>query len=586
MPDVADIRSRADGATLATAAGDALGWPNEDRGRRTGGGSEPKLEFIEWRRRDGGRYAAHEETIGAGEYSDDTQLVLALARARGAGADWWERWTQVELPLWLFYERGGGTATKRAARAWAAGKEPWAGEERDRYFEAGGNGVAMRVLPHVLVGCRDDDFTDTAGSVVKDGITTHGHPIALVGALGYAYALWVAVRREDVLDYGALVANVTDAAATWSPLPDDLPQSWRDAADEHATGDYSTGWTETVAAFVDLLGVAASGMAEGALSVDRETLEELGAFDRRVNGAGTVTAASAIFLASRYASRPAQGLVAAAFATGADTDTVAAMAGGLLGAINGDEWLQGIARRLQDVRYLVRMSQSLIRGSGGDVPPARPQEMRRLWRTLAEIPSGSDLTLPDGRRGRLDGVANLPTKTRHDIIVYTVRTSDGQTLFMKKVSRLQSGANGATAQPPATERSVAPSRVSSARRALVAIEATDFERSVTFYRDLIGLELTRLTDDYASFGGVVVLVATNGAPSQESQLELTSEVPVHFRPRLLVFVSGDDLEPLRARLVEAAVQVTDLDVVRGGRRHFSCLDPDGMLVELREPNGG
>src|SRR5215211_5272005 len=127
MPDVVDIRARAEGAMLATAVGDALGWPQEDRSGRVGGrrAVEPRLEFSEWRRREGGRYAAHEEAIGAGEYSDDTQLVLALARALRAGDSWWERLTEVELPFWLFYERGGGAATKRAARSWANGKPPW-----------------------------------------------------------------------------------------------------------------------------------------------------------------------------------------------------------------------------------------------------------------------------------------------------------------------------------------------------------------------------------------------------------------------------------------------------------------------------
>jgi ADP-ribosylglycohydrolase/catechol 2,3-dioxygenase-like lactoylglutathione lyase family enzyme len=583
MPDLADIRRRAEGAMLATAAGDALGWPNENRGGRAGPRSEPKMEFIQWRRRTGGRYAAHEETIGAGEYSDDTQLILAGARARRGGEGWRERWTQVELPLWLFYERGGGAATKRAARAWASGKEPWTGEGRDRYFDAGGNGVAMRVLPHVLVGCGSEDFAETAEAIVQDGITTHGHPIALVGALAYAHALWLALRRERTLDYGALIESVGDAVKTWSPLPDGLPPSWRDAADEHAEGEYQLHWSETVAALVDLLSVAAAGMAEGALSVDAETLAQLGAFDGHVGGAGTVTAASAIYLASRYASRPEQGLIAAAFAQGADTDTLAAMSGGLLGAINGEDWLRGIARQIQDATYLANLSRSLIVAGDGAAPSSRPREMRRLWRTLAQTPVGDEITLPDGRHGRLAKVSDLPTKTRHEITVFTFQVDDGQTLFMKKIARSQ-GENDGSGDKPGTDAQAAthPSR---SRRAVIAIEACDIDRSVAFYSDLVGLELTRRTDDYVNFAGLIVLVAGNGSSTARTQFELTPEASFALRPRVLVFVAACDFDQLRGRLVDAAVVTTEVDVARGGRRHFSCLDPDGTVVELREANG-
>ena len=74
---------RAVGAMLGAACGDALGWPNE----RIGKSKAPKepqgplKEFRSWIRRTGGRFFPHEETIEAGEYSDDTQLILCLSRS-------------------------------------------------------------------------------------------------------------------------------------------------------------------------------------------------------------------------------------------------------------------------------------------------------------------------------------------------------------------------------------------------------------------------------------------------------------------------------------------------------------------------
>ena len=104
-------------ALVAFAAGDALGWPQEQNSRRSRqlDKTTPTLSFIEWTKRLGGRFQPHEETIGPGEYSDDTQLVLATARSLSHGNRWPEILSRQELPVWLLYERGGGRSTKRAA---------------------------------------------------------------------------------------------------------------------------------------------------------------------------------------------------------------------------------------------------------------------------------------------------------------------------------------------------------------------------------------------------------------------------------------------------------------------------------------
>lgn len=107
-----------------------------------------------WIQRAGGRFYAHEEEIKAGEYSDDTQLIIATGRSLLESDDWYQVLTEVELPLWTAHERGGGGATKRAAASWLSGKPPWTTPAADqrRYFEAGGNGVIMRILPHCVWG--------------------------------------------------------------------------------------------------------------------------------------------------------------------------------------------------------------------------------------------------------------------------------------------------------------------------------------------------------------------------------------------------------------------------------------------------
>ena len=191
------LTEKAQGAFLGAAVGDALGWPQEDRSSRVGTQTQtnpqvPVAVFQRWTRRAGGRYYSHEETILPGEYSDDTQLLICTARSLLHSTQWWHHLARRELPLWTLYERGGGKATKRAAEIWLAGREPWsAGEKTDRknYYEAGGNGVAMRIMPHCLLGGAEAEFGNIARNIVADGLCTHGHPRALVGALAYGYAV-------------------------------------------------------------------------------------------------------------------------------------------------------------------------------------------------------------------------------------------------------------------------------------------------------------------------------------------------------------------------------------------------------------
>ena len=106
------------GAFLGAAVGDALGWPNEMPARRVrgsnGGDASLRTGFETWRRRSGGRFMPHEEVIRAGEYSDDTQLLLCSARSLLRGGAWLDHLVSKELPTWRLYQRGGGGATNRA----------------------------------------------------------------------------------------------------------------------------------------------------------------------------------------------------------------------------------------------------------------------------------------------------------------------------------------------------------------------------------------------------------------------------------------------------------------------------------------
>ena len=349
--DAAVPLTKAEGAFLALAAGDALGWPQEIRRNvrsNASGTSSPRIEFQTWTRRTGGRYRPYEETIGAGEYSDDTQLTLAVARSRtNHGANWWKAFMRVELSRWTIYERGGGGATKRAAQAWLAGGPPWQSGKTDavrRYFDEGGNGVAMRVLPHALFLAGQDDPAVLVHDVVRDGAATHGHPRALVDATACAYAEW--------------------------------------------------------------------------------------------------SLAAAAYLAARHAAQPAQGVLRAAFERGADTDTLAAMTGGLLGCLAGDEWLPEPWRDVQDAAYLRYIAGRVVQGPAGaeqrpvETPAAPPSILTDLARN-----GDHEVVLSESTRVQATALpAPNPLSMSITIRAWRLTTSEGQTLYVTKDAQLKRAA--------------------------------------------------------------------------------------------------------------------------------------------------
>ena len=430
--------AKAEGALLGLAAGDALGWPQEMQRS----GTSPRIEFQTWTRRGGGRFRPYEEIIDAGAYSDDTQLALAVARSRTShDTDWWKAFATVELPLWTLYERGGGGATKRAARAWIDGGPPWKVAKRDavrRYFDAGGNGVAMRVLPHALFLAGSDDPNGLVREVVFDGSATHGHPRALVGAAAYAYAAWSLARRTGTLGFGELLDLLLDESSAWGTFPrsERGGGTWLTAA-EGVTDGYERIWSQTVGEMRTLLEVARRGVRAGALADDHAVLAELGCFGSS-KGSGAVTAAAAAYLAARHAAQPRQGVVRAAFESGADTDTLAAMTGGLAGCLAGVEWIPRPWLDVQDAGYLRRMAGRLAAGPDGAdrrAVPARP-DLQAILSELARNRDGDvdDIVLGNGMGAKAEALTD-PRAIAKSIAVraWRLTTADGQTLYVTKV---------------------------------------------------------------------------------------------------------------------------------------------------------
>lgn len=93
-------------ALVCAMVGDSMGWVTEFQSQWFNRNiTLPVTNCVSWKRKTGGRWYGHYENVEKGEYSDDTQLMLATLRSLQY-SNWFEYLAMVELPLWTPYARG------------------------------------------------------------------------------------------------------------------------------------------------------------------------------------------------------------------------------------------------------------------------------------------------------------------------------------------------------------------------------------------------------------------------------------------------------------------------------------------------
>lgn len=576
--------SKCVGAMLGAAFGDALGWPNErvaksNASKQTQGRLH---DFKRWTRRSGGRFFPHEEIIEEGEYSDDTQLILCLSRSFQKGEAWWDHFTQVELPFWSVYERGGGGATKRAVESWLDGVAPWSPNRKPqdvkRYYDAGGNGVAMRVLPHVLL-LGEKEFPKIATNIFLDGIATHGHPRALLGALAYGFALWAAFRKDSKLAYGELVEELIKNVDLWSALPTtpSIPPEWRSQA-EKSLQDYMKLWESAKAEVMEYLEVCRAELSKGALSLDDDVLKKLQCFNSKISGAGTVAAIASVYLASRHAADPINGVVKAAFAIGSDTDTIASMSGGLLGCINGSDWLSPVKQGIQDAAYIEKNSFRLANGHIDDKPTHEVVKRSLLKNWIDDVviaPDSSEVSLPDCRKAKVNrGRDYIGRSGKFKVEFRRLTTEDGQIIYLNKISK---GDFEPIASSPKQTSVSHQQPISKSRGCGSKITVASFEKAIWFYRDCLGLTVKKQSSDVVVFDQGLVLVP----------LSYTNNVPQGIQLRAMLYIQATNISERFRWVKESDLQIVTALAPWGktGMLFFRSLDPDGNVVEVFSADG-
>lgn len=361
---------------LWSAYGDALGFITELCNKsglehRTRGISHI-TKLLRWTRRIGGQYGINVE-LPIGSYSDDTQLRLATSRSiRGDGSFDVQMFSKVELPVWLSYAFGAGIGTKTAAKSLRKRPIQWNSNffrsNYSRYIQGGGNGAAMRIQPHVWSARPSKTDAEVLKNIVRNAVVTHGHSRAIVGAAFHGLSLLHTLKQLNIPDPPAWFGILEELKI----LPDlimsdeDLGYYWLPNWEKETR----TSLSDAIANCLDELKKDVSS-AENALvnctvssnhEMYRNLVKELGCFEKSSIGSGTKTAILALYLSYAFRDSPHSGLVTAANLLGSDTDTIATMAGAIMGATISVEPPEQVA----DMKYLTNEAKRLFAISNGE----------------------------------------------------------------------------------------------------------------------------------------------------------------------------------------------------------------------------
>jgi ADP-ribosylglycohydrolase len=436
------------------AWGDALGFITELAGasevRRRAGASYVD-DLVVWQRRVGGRQGATVE-LPAGALSDDTLLRFAVGRCiRSNGRFDADAFTKVELPTFLAYELGAGRGTKAAARAYTKRgtrfyNSFWE-DNGSRYVDGGGNGAAMRIQPHVWAA-REHHPDDFVAGVLLDAITTHGHPRGFLAAVFHALCLSDVLRQDRLPD----AQRARDLARYLLRVPaiiesnELLREQWLPRWNQQAGISVEAAVRETVGEITEALEVVHGRYSLSIQDDYPQLVRMLGGHNPKTRGAGTITAVLALALAQRFTSEPAGGLAFAVNELGSDTDTIATMAGALLGPL-----VPEMPRtRPMDFEYIKGEARRLFRISRGEPAEDFPHPDPLTWsppRRQVDVVVLSDEALHVLGLGPVEELSGLwlGGGRNSDSGWQWVRTSFGQSILVKR--RLEPETRGVEIEP-------------------------------------------------------------------------------------------------------------------------------------------
>ena len=196
----------------------------------------------------------------------------------------------------------------------------------------------MRVQPHVWVATHRERHESWIPHLLRNVLTTHGHPRAIAGAVFHAATVAATIDEgvpPDPTEWRKIAEWLPDVSAV---IHDDeeLSVLWLPEWERQGGTELNRAMQEVSGEFLNLIRTVSS-MCVSKSATWADIVEAAGGFDRATRGSGVGTSLLAACLAHRGASEPEAAIVTAVNTLGSDTDTIATMAGAILGAAVEDD---------------------------------------------------------------------------------------------------------------------------------------------------------------------------------------------------------------------------------------------------------
>jgi predicted enzyme related to lactoylglutathione lyase len=113
-------------------------------------------------------------------------------------------------------------------------------------------------------------------------------------------------------------------------------------------------------------------------------------------------------------------------------------------------------------------------------------------------------------------------------------------------------------------------------RFVLVIKTRDFDRSLAFFRDVIGLAVE---EEWTDAGHGATLTA--GGPARIELLDLPDSAPLPELESLFLGLQVDDIDPIHRRAVDAGTEIVREPADRPwGGRGFVVRDPNGVALNI------
>lgn len=403
-----DRRQRILASARWAAYGDALGFIGEltDRsGLRRRASVDHVVTTVPWSRRIGGQFGPTVK-LPAGAISDDTQLRLATSRSiRPSGAFDVETFSEIEMTSWPAYALGAGRGSLAAAANLRKRDTTWATNffsgKNTSYLEGGGNGAAMRVQPHVWALPANAPQYAWLADVIVNSVCTHGHERGFVGAAFHAACVSSALAERRVPGPEEWLRIIGDLARLPAIIREDdrLSEIWLRQWEKRSQRSLDDAVEAALTELAEDTGALSSAAPEQKRAAYVNAVEALKAFEPSRRGSGTKTSLLGALVAWVFSEQAEEGLVVSADYLGTDTDSIATMAGAILGAAGAAP--TELPGAVQDQDYIEREAERMWAAAAGLRPPQFPYPDVLEWRPPR---SGTDAIAADDDQLHLVGL--------------------------------------------------------------------------------------------------------------------------------------------------------------------------------------